>query len=83
MANDGSNYTANDNTFPTEMYFANGRKVCIAFDGDKPYLTVSDPGARPRESAAVSDVFNKIRLRAQADFGCECVECMEKVKDAK
>src|SRR5574343_1515901 len=36
----GSNYTANDDTFPTEIQFANGRKVGIAFDGDKPYLTV-------------------------------------------
>ena len=38
---DFGNYTANDSTFPTEVYFANGRKVGIAFDGDKPYLTVS------------------------------------------
>ncbi len=36
----GGNYTANDSTFPTEVTFANGRKVGIAFDGDKPYLTV-------------------------------------------
>lgn len=34
------NYTANDSTFPTEITFQNGRKVGIAFDGDKPYLTV-------------------------------------------
>ena len=38
----GSNYTADDDTFPTEVYFANGRKVGIAFDGGKPYLTVSE-----------------------------------------
>jgi hypothetical protein len=37
----GSNYTANDDTFPTEVAFSNGRKVGIAFDGDKPYLTIS------------------------------------------
>lgn len=36
----GGNYTANDSTFPTEVTFQNGRKVGIAFDGDKPYLTV-------------------------------------------
>jgi hypothetical protein len=36
----GGNYTANDDTFPTEIYFANGRKVGIAFDGAKPYLTI-------------------------------------------
>lgn len=36
----GGNYTANDSTFPTEITFQNGRKVGIAFDGDKPYLTV-------------------------------------------
>ena len=35
-----ANYTANDDTFPTEIYFANGRTVGIAFDGDKPYLTI-------------------------------------------
>lgn len=37
----GANYTANDDTFPTEILFANGRRVGIAFDGDKPYLTLS------------------------------------------
>lgn len=36
----GGNYTANDDTYPTEIYFANGRRVGIAFDGDKPYLTI-------------------------------------------
>lgn len=35
------NYTANDDTFPTELVFSNGRRVGIAFDGDKPYLTCS------------------------------------------
>ena len=34
------NYISNDGTFPTDLVFANGRKVGIAFDGDKPYLTV-------------------------------------------
>ena len=38
--NAGSNYTANDDTFPTEISFTNGRVVGIAFDGAKPYLTV-------------------------------------------
>jgi hypothetical protein len=36
----GSNYIADDDTFPTEIVFTNGRKVGIAFDGAKPYLTV-------------------------------------------
>ncbi len=41
----GSNYTANDDTFPSQVLFKNGRKVDIAFDGDKPYLTVTEiPG---------------------------------------
>jgi hypothetical protein len=40
----GSNYTANDDTFPTEVAFANGRKVSIAFDGDKPYLAIGGKG---------------------------------------
>jgi len=38
----GGNYTADDDTFPTEVTFANGRRVGIAFDGDKPFLTVSE-----------------------------------------
>ena len=36
----GSNYTANDDTFPSEIQFTNGRKVGIAFNGDRPYLTI-------------------------------------------
>jgi hypothetical protein len=40
IARADGNYTANDSTFPTEITFQNGRKVGIAFDGDKPYLTV-------------------------------------------
>lgn len=36
----GGNYRADDDTFPTRVWFANGRTVGIAFDGDKPYLTV-------------------------------------------
>lgn len=36
------NYTANDDTFPSEVTFANGRKVGIAFGGGKPHLTVGE-----------------------------------------
>lgn len=36
----GGNYRADDDTFPGRVWFENGRTVGIAFDGDKPYLTI-------------------------------------------
>lgn len=78
----GGNYTANDDVWPSEIYFANGRKIGIAFNGDKPYLTIGHITPHGRCDTCGTEL---VRIRGQypgSDNRDVCPQCVqEKLED--
>lgn len=73
----GGNYTANNDIWPTEFYFQNGSKIGIAFNGDKPYLTIGRVTPHGRCNVCDSE---QVLIRGQypgSDNREVCPQCVQ------